>query len=228
MNKTFDVTFTGVDRETIIDWLPVGCEYGILLTEEPRGRQRYVEYDLLPKLVEDLAKFGHRSSLHFCGNRVRERLMAGEFDEQLKLVQRLQINGQVKLDFLEACCLRFPQHDVITQHTPRNAKLVSAPLSNHQLLVDGSGGRGVAPKTWERPPTKKLVGFAGGLGPHSVESQLPHIRRAAGRERFWIDMETRLRDRYDWFSIAAVKRVLGKLAKVPGSLVDQHFGKHWS
>jgi phosphoribosylanthranilate isomerase len=77
----------------------------------------------------------------------------------------------------------------------------------HGILVDASGGRGISPVEWVRPPTDKRVGFAGGLGPDNLEQELPRILDVS-RFGDWIDMETGLRDDDDWFDVERARAVL--------------------
>lgn len=228
MSKTFNVTFTGVDCQTNVADLPTGCEYGVLITEETEGRQRYVDREILQNVVGELHSHAHKLSLHVCGNRIRQRLLDGEFNEVVTKVERIQINGQVKPATLEELCRKFPAHKVITQHTPKNLKLAELPLENHQILVDASGGRGKLPTAWVRPETTKLCGFAGGLSPKTIKQQLPAIWKAAGSHSFWIDMEAGVRDTHDWFSVSKVAQVLDSLPKPksPKSSYGSHFGSH--
>lgn len=51
-------------------------------------------------------------------------------------------------------------------------------------------------------------GYAGGLGPDTLATQLPRIAAAAGGQPVWVDMESRLRDAQDRFDIGAAARCL--------------------
>lgn len=64
-------------------------------------------------------------------------------------------------------------------------------------LFDVSGGAGVLPKEWpEHWGGDSYCGYAGGLGPENVVDQLSGpIAGAAGDNRIWIDMETRVRSK---------------------------------
>ena len=54
-----------------------------------------------------------------------------------------------------------------------------------------------------------LHGYAGGLGPDNIESELQRIAAAAGDAPFWIDMETRVRsDNDEQFDLNKVRRCL--------------------
>lgn len=83
-------------------------------------------------------------------------------------------------------------------------------------LFDQSHGAGVLPEgAWPkaeyRNANRELLyhGYAGGLGPDTLEAQLPLIAEAAGDARIWIDMESRVRSDEDRvFNLAKVRRCL--------------------
>ncbi len=85
--------------------------------------------------------------------------------------------------------------------------MIDLDVENHAVLVDSSGGRGQSPEVWARPETNKSVGFAGGLGPANLRMELSSIE-AVAKEPWWIDMEERLRDAADWFSVSRAKMVM--------------------
>lgn len=102
--------------------------------------------------------------------------------------QRIQVNGLLEIPDVRYLCRLYPRHTIITQHTPQNRYLLAVDAENHALLVDGSGGRGISPSAWNQPATEKAVGFAGGLGPDNLATELQTIRRIA-RPGWWADME---------------------------------------
>jgi len=82
-------------------------------------------------------------------------------------------------------------------------------------LFDISGGAGILPAQWPKPQYMSTDtdhcyhGYAGGLGPDNLETQLPLIAEAAGNTRIWIDMETRVRSSDDrQFDLQKVRRCL--------------------
>jgi hypothetical protein len=80
-------------------------------------------------------------------------------------------------------------------------------------LFDTSGGAGLVPQLWSRPRPGFYCGYAGGLGPDNVLSELDRIEHVAGPERIWIDMERRVRSDDDAaFDLAKVRRVLEQVA----------------
>lgn len=96
-----------------------------------------------------------------------------------------------------------------------------APSHDFVPLFDCSHGAGVLPGDgWPKAEyqdaaagrsIRKLIyhGYAGGLGPETLETQIPLIGAAAGNSKIWIDMETRVRSHDDHvFDLAKVRRCL--------------------
>lgn len=200
-----NVTLTGVDNRTCLSELPGDCEIGVLYTETPEDRNRYPNADQLKRILHRLQ--GRPVALHVCGRTAREKVRRGFVPCFTDHVQRIQINGVVSIVELGCIALAYPDHEIITQHTTKNAELANLDLTNHSLLIDASGGRGISPELWERPETAKPVGFAGGLGPDNVERELDLIQREASDE-WWIDMEGKLRDADDWFDVYRADQVM--------------------
>lgn len=171
-------------------------ELGLLCTHDPEGRPRYPELHWLVWAAEIASD---RCAIHVCGRRARAALLARQLDDLVMHASRIQVNGVLRTDELNEIAETFATHTIITQHHAQNAALVAAPVANHALLVDASGGTGRRPEGWQRPDTIKPVGFAGGLGPDNLRTQLPLIATIAGDGPFWVDMETSLRID-DWFS----------------------------
>lgn len=193
------VTLTGADEGTNLDALvglisTPGVEIGLLYTDTPEIRNRYPSRKWLAEAVRRLSG---RCALHVCGRGARAALLAGDLIDLTAHTPRVQVNGVLGLD--EVMLLASRVETLITQHTEANAHLLNSQAANHVVLVDGSGGRGVLPVEWKRPATQKAVGFAGGLGVHSLHAQSEAIRRVA-RGPYWLDMEASLRVN-DWFNI---------------------------
>jgi hypothetical protein len=82
-------------------------------------------------------------------------------------------------------------------------------------LFDISGGAGILPTEWPKPEYMEndvdniYHGYAGGLGPETLQQQFPLIADAAGETRIWIDMETSVRSDGDrLFDLDKVRRCL--------------------
>jgi hypothetical protein len=106
--------------------------------------------------------------------------------------------------------LRRPDLVFITQHNDNNKAVIQAlaGVANHAILFDSSPGRGVSPPTWQRAMESIPCGYAGGLGPENLGQQLPRIYEAADKATFWIDLEERLRDEHDRFSMSLARKCL--------------------
>lgn len=76
------------------------------------------------------------------------------------------------------------------------------------MLYDVSGGKGKSPKSWAANIPEMNCGYAGGLGPENLEEKLNEIATFVGTGPVWIDMESRVRDEDDVFSIEKVRKVL--------------------
>lgn len=206
------VTLTGADERTDLDKLVEmvrshsTLEVGLLYTATPEGRPRY---PTLTWLCSAAARLEGRCAIHVCGRGARQQLLAGELKSVVKTARRVQVNGLVHSEELRLLAARVPV--LITQHNDWNAALAQADgPANHQILVDGSGGRGLSPAEWSRPDSEKSVGFAGGLGADNIQNELPRIREVAKGE-WWIDLEGKLRTD-DWFDLAKCEAFLKQIA----------------
>jgi hypothetical protein len=205
------ITLTGADERTsIVDLhrlVRFGAEIGLLLTFSPDGRNRYpcVEW-----LLDVATALNGRAALHICGGRARDELHARKLDRLVERFGRVQVNGNLQPAEVVQICSRYPTVQIVTQHTSKNLWLLPVESPNHAILVDGSGGRGISPNKWERPTTDKPIGYAGGLGPENLETELSKIAElnAGLPNGWWIDMEGKLRDKDDWFSVDAANRVM--------------------
>jgi phosphoribosylanthranilate isomerase len=204
------ITFTGIDAKTDLSELPYGPEYGVLYSCSPEGRGRYPSRREIWQILRRLTDRGDEIALHVCGSAARQQLIAYHLSDLTHYVQRIQVNGSIFPEDLKVICERYSDHTIITQHSIQNGELTQLALPNHAILVDGSGGRGVSPKEWRRPTTEKAVGFAGGLGPENVESEIVRIQAVANGD-FWVDMEGKVRTENDWLDVRRVQRVFESL-----------------
>lgn len=197
-------TFTGIDAKTdlnrvrqISERFPF-VEFGVLLTLSPEDNDaRYMDISVVKLVLREL--HGVNTALHICGKAV-DAFVSGEPKvRQLCLdADRVQLNfkadiARFTIEELDKVISRVPVK-VITQHFPSNSKLVDQiNSSNHQILHDLSGGRGIATTNWSPPFEHKITGYAGGLGPETIDEMLPKIIEASGASSCWIDMENRIR-----------------------------------
>lgn len=197
------VTVTGADERTPVDELSeIAAEIGLLYTATPEGRNRYPRREWIAATAPGL----RRVAIHVCGSGARRELHAGKLGDVVAHAQRIQVNGILSVSEVEDLCAQYYSHTLITQHKPDNARLLAVSASNHALLIDASGGRGISPESWEPPQTAKPVGYAGGLGPENIAAELGRIRQVA-RGFWWIDMEGKLRVD-DWFCVARALSVV--------------------
>lgn len=188
------LTLTGADERTDVTALgKINAEIGLLYTATPEGRNRYPRWEWIRETSLEL----RRASLHVCGRGARALLMEGKLP--VSGFQRIQVNGGILALEVERLCAMYPHHTIITQHHLNNAHLLAVRADNHALLIDASGGQGKSPEAWGQPDTGKAVGFAGGLGPDNLASELRKIT-ALARAGWWADMEGKLRVD-DWFSV---------------------------
>lgn len=180
-------------------------------------------------------------SLHLCGHWVRELLVgrnhipASFFDE----FQRVQLNFHAEntpcetVAFHQALRQSAKGREIIFQIDDNGGNEHMAALwdeidrgSGHidtVPLFDVSGGAGVVPHEWPKPSYMAndsdyvYHGYAGGLGPDNVLSELHRIAAAAGDCRIWIDMETKIRSKLDSvFDLEKCRSVLEQVATLVG------------
>ena len=89
---------------------------------------------------------------------------------------------------------------------------------NLSLLYDDSMGLGVSCTSWQPPREGVQCGYAGGLSPSNLKSQLTAIGQVADGRPLWVDMESSLRcktgdgrDVFDANRAVACVRVVGEL-----------------
>lgn len=198
------ITLTGLDERTDLDEVLAlatdGVEFGVLLSAMPEGRNRYPSLDFIELAAVTL---GRKLAVHLCGANARDKFVSGEYDEVLRKVGRVQINGNIDMTTLLMATGRFPLQEIITQYVHGKERLVGVSMlgNRHSLLVDGSGGNGKLPAEWLPPATHKRVGFAGGLNAGNLAKEVPRIA-AVARTGWWIDMEAGVRNADDWFDLA--------------------------
>ena len=219
-------TLTGVDEVTplvelaVVSDLYPYAEWGFLYLPEQQGRPgRFPSVERMRRAFRELPPYV-QIALHVCGSGAAQLLdgepVIGGLVEQIRGRRgRVQLNVDVVGRPIDLARLRRfmqaqPDLIFITPFNEANAGVLPAlaGLPNHSILFDDSLGRGVLPASW-RPAMKEVdCGYAGGLGPDSLDEQLPRIYAASGGAPFWIDMAGRLRDAYDRFSMHFVRQCL--------------------
>lgn len=226
MRKPEFITFTGVDDHTdpaglmeLASLYPI--EWGILFSPDRQGVDpRYPKMSTIQKLVKQLPL---RWAAHLCGADARAVIADGKsaHDRLLRAYfERSQINTadpkvqptlvgtwarQLELRAILQCRGPFPD------------------VCSTDLLFDASGGRGIVPSDWPQAVDFTFCGYAGGLRPENVAQALEIIGQRA--TRYWIDMETGVRDEQDRFSLekcrAVCEAVYGKrVAQTPAQESD--------
>jgi hypothetical protein len=230
--KPSRVTFTGIDpgcsRAELYALLAVDprIELGILYSESKAGSTldlRYPPFEWIrdtAAAIEMAYGFG-RVALHVCGRAVRNLIQGNGLEVSTWPYERMQLNG--KFNDVEAgqirrfigegtaysCITQFDANPVLHEICRRQA---------HQVLFDASGGRGILRKEWPKALPDHACGYAGGLGPDNLRTELPRIAAVAG-PKYWVDMEGSLRDEADHFCIGKARLALDTIleAEVPQS-----------
>lgn len=213
------VTFTGADDATPVGrMVEIGrrapVEWGLLFSRKRQNKGRYPSLDFL----SSLRGRGLRLAAHVCGAYADEIVDTGacaEFEDiagRLGLgFERIQINTSRSFDpgLFATFAGRLGTRAI--------AQCRDAFSENAEVdwLHDVSAGEGLMPTFRPVPGPEVFGGYAGGLGPENVATELESITRThpAGR-RFWIDMETKVRTA-DVFDLDKCEAVLA--AVYPGA-----------
>ena len=214
-------------------------EWGILFSGARLGIPRYPSRSWISALSKVVWQVPMKLSAHLCGAWVRDFVLKAKFNwkEEYK-VYEMQF-ARVQLNFHGEFHRKAPGFDgVLLDEIPRaegNGLKARAgkqfifqcdSVNDHTVeellpwmgdglvpLFDKSGGTGAVPKAWPKAWPGVYCGYAGGLGPDILTTQLKLIEEAAGTERVWIDMESRVRSDDDVkFDLAKVRAALEKAA----------------
>lgn len=194
-------------------------EWGILYSESKMGTGRYPTYEWIQALTDLLRLEENKDAnfaLHVCGKAVKDWInVENKIEEIAKHFKRIQLNLRFKqftTEEIKKSIDDTPDQVIITQHNEANKNLyksVYSQFGNHAILFDTSGGRGVADNNqWTEPLPNVLCGYAGGLGPDNVASQLQIINKLVEGKDFYIDMEGKLRNDKDQFDLSKCEEVL--------------------
>ncbi len=230
------VTMTGPDDHTdpralfdLSQEFPF-VEWGILVSASQSGKSpRFPGFTWIERLLEH--NYPLKLSLHMCGRWVREVLKGQvSFGSISEKFHRTQLNFHAENtecdpeQFFEALLyLGSGQYIFQIDGNGGNAHLDALwdriDLHNSNMsavpLFDISGGAGILPTEWPKPQwmqddsTYCYHGYAGGLGPDNLATEIPRILTAAGPDcpRIWIDMETKVRTD-EVFDLAKVRKCL--------------------
>lgn len=199
------ITFTGADDDTdptglvmLAEDYPV--EFGLLFSPARQGtRPRYPKLSTIHWLSEELPL---RWSAHLCGGDARAWLHEDRCDHDLRAFERVQINTADP---------KVQPSIVGSQAAKRNLRAILQCRSEFpkvesvDVLFDASGGRGISPVEWPQAVNTTFCGYAGGLNPENVAQAVQIIGMRA--TRYWIDMESGVRDEQDRFSLEKCRAV---------------------
>lgn len=216
------VTFTGVDERTDVKRLSrlqrkyPFAEFGVLLSYDwAENGNRFPD----PKILASLNRLGLNLSAHFCGQAAQDLACGKRFKadnllgRHIRIFHRCQLN--LKAEGVFSYLRKLPPmayiDEVIVQM--RTPELCEQFLQGERprfmsYLLDASGGTGMDTpiKIVNSPDTH--IGYAGGIGPENVEEKLRFLLKHKSEERFWIDMETRVRTKDEWLDLDKVEQVL--------------------
>jgi hypothetical protein len=215
------ITFTGYDADTNIEEMAelsglYPIEWAVLVSPKRQGVEpRYPDWRAIQALLmRNRLMKGHLTlAVHICGAYSREIMETGQIrglDPVLgRYFHRAQINlkgNQVDRGVARAWAKRVGVQ-VVLQHGYTDGFVCSG--LDEQLLFDMSGGRGlqpVPPEQWPHAGSDDwLYGYAGGINQHNARSVVDAIGQHA--TRYWIDMESGVRDENDRFDLERCRAV---------------------
>jgi len=201
------LTITGVDNQTPIEDIislseefPL-LEWGILLSPKSFGKIYYPDLQWIEKLTSTSSSIS--ISVHVCGIWLHE-ILQGRFPGELNTLpfERLQLNlakyiPQVRIQNLKKSLPLEKSYILQVGEFWQNgislARELMASGYKVAILYDVSGGSGISPTEWKSFPDDIPVGYAGGLGPDNLESELTKLRPIVGNRSIWIDMQAKIR-----------------------------------
>lgn len=210
MNKPEFITFTGADENTSVAGMAelaakYPIEWGVLFSPKQQGAGRYPHLDFVIQILSAARRHGLRFAAHVCGQHSRDVLELGgtSIDGLLPGFQRVQVNidaGPDKAPNVREWAARWGLTAIMQSRCE-----FPSPGHGVEWLFDASGGRGISPSVWPRAPFGVRSGFAGGLSPDNSAAAVATIGDRAGR--YWIDMESGVRDSSDQFSLDKCRAV---------------------
>jgi hypothetical protein len=208
-------------------------EWGVLFRTDLQGTVRYASPQWLQSLIhhKNKANVDMNLAAHLCRDRCQQVIEGdSSFVSSLPTMgfRRAQINAtaangvvvdSTKLSYyadnIRTIARSFPNIEWIFQYNdetkPIWEHIITDVPSNMSMLYDASCGKGVQIQSFPSPTIYPNVpcGYAGGIGPNTINSVLPGVIEVAKTSSFpvWIDMESSLRmilaDGRDEFNINA-------------------------
>lgn len=217
------VTITGIDEKTelsrvkdLSEQYPF-AEFGVLMSYDwSYNGPRFPS----PSICDMLANLEIKNlSAHLCGQLAID-VAYGHIDKVdapsfncFDIFKRCQLNLRANGMFDTLRLVKpFKNLDevIVQMHTPEMfERFLKGELpAGVSYLLDASGGRGIDTPIEVVTSPGVHVGYAGGISPDNVEKKLRTLLEYDSDERFWIDMETRVRTEDEWLDLDKVERVL--------------------
>lgn len=199
-------------------------EFGILFSGNTK--RRFPSLDWLEELFEIYRQNQQMNlSLHLCGQFVNE-LVLGRVDFLMELkhlfamFKRVQINfaghGYIPSDAMYDVMNLFKEREFIFQLDGVNNHLVyeaKAAEVNCSGLFDSSYGKGTKPEFRDTPLKGIKIGYAGGINPKNITSEIQLLNDICSDQDYWIDMETGVRNKSNIFDLTLVENCLAQADK---------------
>lgn len=195
-------------------------EWGILFSLDREKTSRYPSerwvYDFLDAAENYMIDINR--SAHLCGYYAEQFVKCDpKIFSLLNHFQRVQLNINFRKSKIDPDSIHMQiqfagTRPVITQYNEDNkwAWCSFKDLPNHEVLYDGSGGRGIV-GDWIPPLPLVTCGYAGGLTPDNLADELEKIGQVAGDHEIWIDMESGVRtdNQLDLEKVERVLQIVG-------------------
>lgn len=219
------VTFTGWDRhtdltelQTFLEDMPQQrVEVAVLFstTRSRNNEDRYPDPVFAKDILRVAKASGQHTALHLCGQAARgllesasEPVLPWSAANLVHLAERVQVN--VGEDFWVPGPEKYQRAAKLARALGRPVIIQAREVESWPdvegfyrgasrmvpFLFDRSAGAGVEPSGWPGPVPGRLVGYAGGLGPDNVSELCSWLAEIPGA-RWWLDMETRIREEFD-------------------------------
>lgn len=213
----------------------IPIELGFLYSETKKDN-RYPNKEEINRMNNFLTSSGiYDTSLHLCGSVIRKFLsLDKEIIDFCLQFNRIQLNIPMSdysmdelLSMFNNVCNYFDELE-----KPKNGKRIIAPIIVLQynnskkelidtfiekypntrkyrfdLLFDNSGGNGKVLENPLAPISGFYCGYAGGIGPDTVQEIVTKINSICGRTPYYIDMESKIRTD-NWLDINKCEEVL--------------------
>jgi hypothetical protein len=213
------ITFTGVDvtadaHEMAALAAEYRIEWGILFSPKRQGLEpRYPPLDYIRGFLRDHHN-GMRFAAHLCGNDAKSVIHSGACRHDPLICNhftRAQINTVEHVDAKAAK----EWGDALSIGVILQCRAGFPNDGRVEWLFDKSGGRGVEQTIWPQPLPNRRCGFAGGLSANNVAEKIKGMVAGSSEARYWIDMESGVRDEHDRFDLKKCRAVCEAVYRKP-------------